>query len=118
MATQRPEEELFFWNLLRAIEHISALDRKTSMTVREICEAYVRLHPPTLFGKLLRRTLPVLKVRRSLVALEEQGFVRKEMTRYLDMEAVEDTQMYSVTSKGKNALQERGGKTIFKKRKK
>lgn len=68
-------------------------------TLEEIQKNYTRLFPPSfLFKKEPSISLPNLEW--TLLYLEKEGYVRKEVTRYLDQELDRDTRVYNLTQKG------------------
>lgn len=68
-------------------------------TLEEIQKNYTKLFPPSfLFKKQPSISLPNLEW--TLMYLEKEGYVHKEVTRYLDQELKDDTRVYSLTQKG------------------
>lgn len=72
------------------------MERKTA---EEIQESYTKLFPPSfLFRKSPSVTLPNLCF--ALSYLVKEGYVTKEITRYLERPLKEDTNVYFLSSKG------------------
>lgn len=68
-------------------------------TAEEIQATYTRLFPPLFLFKK-QPSISIHNLEWALAFLEKEGYVHKEVTRYLEKELKDDTRVYSLTQAG------------------